>query len=70
MAYIQHVCKNIRCERIFIDKEPRPGCMSVQTWKYCPECVKSGFINPATKPISEEKSERAKKMSQNRWSKI
>jgi len=50
------------CDRAFLDVEPFPGCMSVQTWKYCDDCVKKGFKNPDKKPVSENKQNQMNKM--------
>lgn len=53
--YIQHICKNKECDRIFLDKEPFYGCQGVQKWKYCPECEKNGFVSPDYKSVRKKR---------------
>ena len=52
---MQYICRNKKCQRIFLDESPFDSCLGVQKWKYCPQCVEAGFVNPDVRPISEAK---------------
>lgn len=60
MNYIQHICKNKKCDRIFLDKD-LTNADAPQTWKYCPICVRLGFINPTERPKNLKRVEQGMK---------
>lgn len=68
MVYVSHTCKNINrresdlryCDNAFMDKDLKKSTSESPKWKYCPDCVLKGFINPLEPPKNKGVSERMK----------
>lgn len=52
-TYIQHICKNPECQRIFLDVDLTRASSPVK-WKYCEECVNKGYKNPTKRPMTNK----------------
>lgn len=59
--YVTHTCHNSKldksdpnyCFNAFVDEDKHHARNQAPTWKYCPECVAKGFVNPERKILSE-----------------
>ena len=57
-----HTCRNSKlkvndpnyCFNAFVDIDKHNAKNLPPTWKYCPECVAKGFINPDKKPLRDD----------------
>jgi hypothetical protein len=54
---MQYVCKNPQCKKMFLAEDVK-GCVTPQTWRYCPECESNSF------PVIREKPKNLKKKLQ------
>ena len=63
MNYIQHFCKNPKCNAGWLDEDLKKSQRPV-TWKYCYLCVSQGKKNPDKPPVNENlgKNARDKKL--------
>jgi len=61
--YVVHFCRNRSCNVGWID-EDLTNATSPPKWKYCPECVQQGFVNPDRPPKSEAAIRKAMLMNQ------
>lgn len=68
MVYVSHTCHNSECQRAFMDVDSTHTRSKSPDWKYCPECVAKGLINPDKKPISDIKEKLFEKMRINNQS--
>ena len=65
MNYMLHYCKDRQCNVGFIDADLYNNS-SPPKWKYCPECVSKGRVNPNRKPVDPEAVERMRMLREKR----
>ncbi len=39
MNYVAHICRNKKCDAIWIDKDLTYATVNPPSWKYCKECA-------------------------------
>ena len=50
-VYVTHTCKNKECGRAFNDLDLTNAHSRPPEWKYCPQCVAVGKVNPDKPPV-------------------
>ena len=69
MNYVVHYCCNKNCNNAWVDEDLTNAKSLPPTWKYCPECVSKGFVNPEKPPLTEAQKQKLKKMQQAKYNK-
>jgi len=70
-VYISHTCHNWKrkpsdtdyCDRAFHDLDLKNSRSRSPDWKYCPQCVAKGFVNPDKPPKRKNLVERGQKLN-------
>lgn len=69
MKFVIHFCKNPKCNNCWVDEDLTNAKSRPPKWKYCPDCVKQGYINPDKPLLTDLQKRKLELMNQARCNK-